>query len=119
MHDLMNNDDSIGSVTHLLRQLQIGEATDAQQEIWELYFQRLAGFARMKLAAGVRRTADEEDVAPECAEQFFQGRGERTLSHTQRSHGTLAITGVYRQPSCIEAEPARISEETGCRSRAW
>ena len=65
----MNNDDSIGSVTHLLRQLQNGEATHAQQEIWERYFQRLAGFARTKLAAGVRRTADEEDAVRVCAQR--------------------------------------------------
>jgi hypothetical protein len=81
----MNNDDSIGSVTHLLRQLQNGEATHAQQEIWERYFQRLAGFARTKLAAGVRRTADEEDVALSALNSFFKGsakgryRGGQTL----------------------------------------
>ena len=53
---------SEGSVTHWLRQLQAGDS-DAVQQLWERYFPRLVGLARIKLRDNPRQTADEEDVA--------------------------------------------------------
>jgi DNA-directed RNA polymerase specialized sigma24 family protein len=50
------------SVTHWLGQLQEGDP-DAIQKIWERYFRRLVGLARLKLQSSPRRAADEEDVA--------------------------------------------------------
>lgn len=68
----MTTDESIGSVTHLLRQLRDGEADAAQQALWERYFQRLAGIARTKLVPAARRSADEEDVALSTLNSFFK-----------------------------------------------
>jgi DNA-directed RNA polymerase specialized sigma24 family protein len=45
-----------------LRQLQAGDPAAAQR-LWELYFHRLVGLARIKLQGQPRRAADEEDVA--------------------------------------------------------
>src|SRR5262249_23097616 len=53
---------SEGSVTHWLRQLQAGDS-DAVQQLWERYFPRLVGLARIKLRDNPRQTADEEHVA--------------------------------------------------------
>jgi len=53
---------SEGSVTHWLGQLQAGDPA-AVQPLWERYFQRLVGLARLKLRGAPRRAADEEDVA--------------------------------------------------------
>jgi DNA-directed RNA polymerase specialized sigma24 family protein len=53
---------SEGSVTHWLRQLQVGDS-EAVQQLWKRYFPRLVGLARIKLRDNPRPTADEEDVA--------------------------------------------------------
>jgi DNA-directed RNA polymerase specialized sigma24 family protein len=58
-----------GSVTRWLGQLQAGEQA-AVQRLWERYFRRLVGLARMKLRGGPRRTADEEDVALSAFDSF-------------------------------------------------
>jgi DNA-directed RNA polymerase specialized sigma24 family protein len=51
-----------GSVTIWLSQLQGGDGAAAQQ-LWERYFSRLVGLARVRLQSHPRRAADEEDVA--------------------------------------------------------
>ena len=50
------------SITRWIADLKDGHES-AAQGLWEVYFDRLVGLARMKLAAGPRRLADEEDVA--------------------------------------------------------
>ena len=61
------------SDTSLLDLLRAGQTPAAAQEIWQRYFQRLAGLARKKLAHGPRRAADEEDVALSAFNSFFRG----------------------------------------------
>ena len=68
----MSTEVSIGSVTQLLQQLRDGEASAAQQALWERYFERLAGIARTKLAPVARRAADEEDIALSALNSFFR-----------------------------------------------
>lgn len=60
------------SVTLWLDQLKLGEPTAAQQ-LWDRYFQRLVGLARVKLRESARRVADEEDVALSAFDSFFRG----------------------------------------------
>jgi DNA-directed RNA polymerase specialized sigma24 family protein len=50
------------SVSQWLNLLQEGDSAAAQR-LWELYFHRLVGLARVKLQGQPRRAADEEDVA--------------------------------------------------------
>ena len=52
---------SHGSVTRIIQGVQAGESV-AAQELWNRYFARLVGLARVRLR-GVRRVSDEEDVA--------------------------------------------------------
>jgi hypothetical protein len=47
----------------------------AAQQIWELYFRRLAEVARRKIEPLARRVADEEDVALSAFKSFCQGVG--------------------------------------------
>ncbi|HYV37261.1 MAG TPA: ECF-type sigma factor [Gemmataceae bacterium] len=66
-----------GSVTLLIDRLQNGDR-EALQKIWERFFRRLVGLARMKLGSVPRTAADEEDVALSALGSFFwaaeQGR---------------------------------------------
>jgi DNA-directed RNA polymerase specialized sigma24 family protein len=66
-----------GSVTLWLNRLQLGDRS-AIQEIWERFFRRLVGLARLKLGSMPRAAVDEEDVALSAFHSFFlaaeQGR---------------------------------------------
>jgi DNA-directed RNA polymerase specialized sigma24 family protein len=59
-------------VTQWLARLQAGDRAVAQQ-LWEAYFHRLVGLARLKLQGQPRRAADEEDVALSAFHSFFRG----------------------------------------------
>jgi DNA-directed RNA polymerase specialized sigma24 family protein len=60
---------SPGSVTHWLGLLKAGDSA-AAQPLWERYFRRLVGLARVKLQGAPRRAADEEDVALSAFNSF-------------------------------------------------
>ncbi len=58
-----------GSITRWLGQLQGGDA-EAARKLWERYFLRLVGLARLRLQGAARRAADEEDVALSAFDSF-------------------------------------------------
>ena len=58
-----------GSVTRWLGPLQLGDEA-AVEQLWERYFVRLVGLARLKLRSAPRRAADEEDVALHAFDSF-------------------------------------------------
>jgi DNA-directed RNA polymerase specialized sigma24 family protein len=60
------------SVSQWLAQLKDGDG-QAAQKLWERYFRRLVGLARLKLQGAPRRAADEEDVALSAFASFCQG----------------------------------------------
>src|SRR5688572_16833726 len=61
-----------GSVTRWVEQLAAGDR-DAAQRIWERYFRRLVGLARVRLGDLPRRAADEEDVVLSAFDSFCRG----------------------------------------------
>jgi DNA-directed RNA polymerase specialized sigma24 family protein len=61
-----------GSVTWWWRRLQAGDPAAAQQ-LWERYFHRLVGLARVKLLGSSRRAADEEDAALSAFNSLCRG----------------------------------------------
>jgi DNA-directed RNA polymerase specialized sigma24 family protein len=61
------------SVSVWIKQLQEGDAGVPMQKLWERYFQRLVGLARVKLGKLPRRMTDEEDVALSALDSFCQG----------------------------------------------
>jgi DNA-directed RNA polymerase specialized sigma24 family protein len=63
---------SPGSVTVWIARLKAGEAAAAEQ-LWEGYFRRLVGLARLRLAGLPRAAADEEDVALSAFDSFCRG----------------------------------------------
>jgi DNA-directed RNA polymerase specialized sigma24 family protein len=60
------------SVTHWIMALKEGDQS-AAQGLWEVYFRRLVGLARVRLRDAPRRIADEEDVALSAFDSFCQG----------------------------------------------
>src|SRR5689334_463529 len=63
---------SADSVTHWLTLLKAGDR-DAASPLWERYFRRMVGLARVKLRALPRGSADEEDVALSAFDSFCRG----------------------------------------------
>jgi DNA-directed RNA polymerase specialized sigma24 family protein len=61
-----------GSVSRWLGQCKEGDE-DAFQKLWERYFPRLVGLARLWLQDAPRRAADEEDVALGAFASFCRG----------------------------------------------
>jgi DNA-directed RNA polymerase specialized sigma24 family protein len=84
-----------GSVTHWLQRLRQGDA-EAAEVLFRAYFERLAHLARKHLAQGVRRAADEEDVALSALNSFFRGVAAGRFPRLQDRHDLwrllLAIT---------------------------
>src|SRR5215470_8233302 len=61
------------SVSHWIGRLKAGD-TAAAQELWQVYFRRLVGLARVRLQGLPRRAAaDEEDVALSAFQSFWEG----------------------------------------------
>jgi DNA-directed RNA polymerase specialized sigma24 family protein len=63
---------SEGSVSLWLGQLKDGDA-DAAPKLWDRYFRRLAGLARLKLQGSDRSASTEEDVALSAFASFCRG----------------------------------------------
>jgi DNA-directed RNA polymerase specialized sigma24 family protein len=63
---------SKGSVTQWLGQAQNGDQAAAQQ-LWQRYFGRLVGLARVKLRGASAAMADAEDVALSAFDSFYRG----------------------------------------------
>ena len=64
-------EDATGSITHVFRQLQSGDA-DAAGELWERFFPRLLGLARRTLAGRPQRAAGPEDAVQSAFASFFE-----------------------------------------------
>ena len=63
-----------GSVSRWLDPLRAGDPA-AVQQLWERYFRRLVGLARLKLQGAPRRSGDEEDVALSAFDSFCRHAG--------------------------------------------
>ena len=67
---------SDGSITRWISQLRSGDVELAQQELWNRYFQRLVGIARVRLRDTPKRMGDEEDAVVEAMNSFFKRMSE-------------------------------------------
>jgi len=84
-----------GSITRWLDQLQAGDSS-AARHLWDRYFRRLVGLARLKLREAPRRVADEEDVALSAFDSFCrnaeQGRFSQLLDRDSLWRLLVVIT---------------------------
>jgi DNA-directed RNA polymerase specialized sigma24 family protein len=71
----MASESSKGSVTRWLAPLREGDPA-AIQQLWERYFPRLVGLARVRLRSLRNRVADEEDVALSAFDSFCRNAEE-------------------------------------------
>ena len=59
-------------VTQWIGAVKEGVAPDAEQGLWEEYFQRIVALARVKIGSTPKACEDEEDVAISALKSFFR-----------------------------------------------
>jgi DNA-directed RNA polymerase specialized sigma24 family protein len=105
-----------GSVTRWFGELQAGDPV-AAQHLWEHYFRRLVGLARLKLQNAPRRAADEEDVALSAFDSFCrnaeQGRFPQLLDRD--SLWRLLVVLTVRKAQHLVRDATRQKRGGGVR----
>jgi RNA polymerase sigma-70 factor (ECF subfamily) len=92
-----------GSVTRLLARIRDGHK-DAVWELYERYFPRLLGLARLKLrGAPASLPADEEDVVQSAFRSFWRGVRERRFPHLLDRDGLWKLLGTMTARKAFRA----------------
>ncbi len=97
-----------GSVTQWLGQAQAGDLAAAQQ-LWQRYFGRLVGLARVKLRGAPRGMADEEDVALSAFDSFYRGveQGRFLQVHDRDNLWSLLVVITARKAWKLKQDAGR------------
>jgi RNA polymerase sigma factor (sigma-70 family) len=103
-----------GSVTHWIGQLQVGDPA-AVEQLWQRYFRRLVGLARLKLHHVPRRVADEEDVALSAFDSFCRNaeRGQFPQLLDRDSLWRLLVVLTARKASHLLRDQRRLKRGGG------
>ena len=106
---------SEGTVTRWIPGLKRGDA-EAQAWLLARYYQRVVGLAGERLRSGLRRAADEEDVASEVFHQFLeraQINGFRKLDDRTDLEEILLMLTRRRATESFRSAAARRKWELG------
>jgi DNA-directed RNA polymerase specialized sigma24 family protein len=97
-----------GSITRWLGPLQAGDPA-AVKQLWERYFRRLVGLARLKLRSAPRRAADEEDVALSAFDSFCRNaaRGRFPKLLDREGLWRLLVVVTARKASHLKRDQGR------------
>jgi RNA polymerase sigma factor (sigma-70 family) len=88
-----------GSVSHWLDQLATEEASVAERQLFDRYFEKLIEVARLKLRSASRSIDDEEDLALSAIDSFFRRAAGGEFPELSRRHElwSLLVTMVARK----------------------
>jgi DNA-directed RNA polymerase specialized sigma24 family protein len=101
------------SVTRWVRALKQGDQS-AAQDLWEAYFRRLVGLARVRLRDAPRRVADEEDVALSAFDSFCRGAQVGRFPRLDDRNDLWQILVLITVRKAID-----LRNYEGRRSRGW
>jgi len=102
-----------GSITCWIDQLRAGDQA-AAQPLWERYFQRLVGLARVKLRAG--GDSDEEDAALSAFQSFCQGAARGRFPRLDDRHDPWRVfVTITARKAADQIERARSLKRGGGR----
>jgi DNA-directed RNA polymerase specialized sigma24 family protein len=103
-----------GSVTRWLGLLRAGDR-DAARHLWERYFRRLVGLARVRLQGAPRRAADEEDVALSAFASFCRNAEEGRFPDLadREELWRLLVVVTARKAACVARDEARLKRGGG------
>lgn len=108
---------SEGSVTRWIADLHDGkldpDVKRAQEELWQRYFVRLVGLAKMKLGDAPRAIADEEDVATSALEHFFEGVPMGRFPKLHDRHSLWPLLAKITVHKAIDQRRRALSKKQG------
>jgi len=91
-----------GSVTGWLDALRAGEA-EVAQKLWEVYFGRLIGLARTKLAGKPRTLDDPEDIALSAFNSFYGAAQQGRFPKLNDRHDLWQILVMLTERKAVDA----------------
>jgi DNA-directed RNA polymerase specialized sigma24 family protein len=106
-------DDPRGSVTLLIADLQAGDDSVAQREIWERYFQRIIALARAKLGNSPRASEDEEDVALSALESLFRGLSDQRFPQLKDRDNLWSLLVTITARKAINQRKRQMAAKRG------
>ena len=106
-------DDPRGSVTQLIAELQAGDDSVAQREIWERYFQRIIALARAKLGNSPRASEDEEDVALSALESLFRGLSDQRFPQLKDRDNLWSLLVTITARKAINQRKRQMAAKRG------
>jgi DNA-directed RNA polymerase specialized sigma24 family protein len=104
---------SDGSVTRWIAELELGRATEAQEELWRRYFHRLIGLAKLKLGETPRAAADEEDVATAALYSFFTGIASKRFPRLHDRHDLWPLLAKITAHKAVDQQRWILAEKRG------
>jgi DNA-directed RNA polymerase specialized sigma24 family protein len=106
-------DDPRGSVTRVIADLQVGDDSAAQQLIWERYFRRIVGLARVKLGNTPRGCEDEEDVALSALDSFFRGISDQRFPELKDRDNLWSLLATMTARKAINQRKRQMALKRG------
>lgn len=109
----MQEDSTHGSVTQWIAALDLEQPSQAQEELWKVYFKRLVALARLKLGETPRRVADEEDVAAAALASFFgdHKQGKFPLLHDR--HDLWPLLATMTAHKAVDQQRILLAQKRG------
>jgi DNA-directed RNA polymerase specialized sigma24 family protein len=111
------NDDPRGSVTQLIADLQVGDDSLAQQQIWERYFRRIVSLARVKLGNSPRGCEDEEDVALSALQSLFHGISDQRFPELRDRDNLWSLLATMTARKAINQRNRQLALKRGGNQR--
>ncbi|NOZ39770.1 MAG: RNA polymerase subunit sigma-70 [Planctomycetes bacterium] len=105
--------DPEGSVTLWIANLQVGQANQAEHDLWDRYFRRLVALARMKLGDAPRIAEDEEDVAVSALRSFYSGVAAGRFPNLEDRHNLWALLAKITACKAINQRNRQLAQKRG------
>jgi DNA-directed RNA polymerase specialized sigma24 family protein len=102
-----------GSVTRWIAELEFGQPDEAQQQLWQRYFHRLLGLAKLKLGETPRSVADEQDVATAALCSFFNGMARGRFPRLHDRHDLWPLLAKITSHKALDQQRWLLAEKRG------
>jgi DNA-directed RNA polymerase specialized sigma24 family protein len=104
---------SDGSVTCWIAELELGRSDEAEGELWNRYFSRLVGLARLKLRETPKRVADEEDVACAALTSFFGGMAQKKFPDLRDRNELWPLLAKITARKAVDQQRKLLAQKRG------
>ena len=103
------------SLTIWLHKLKSGEASEAEQRLWDEYFERLVKLARSKMRDVPQAWHDEEDIALSAMKSFFARAKNDQFPNLNESSDLWPLLATITLRKVINARRHHLAEKRDAR----